>query len=68
MRRCLRCDAEITAADWQCSACGNAPQRINGFPAFAPALAVDNDGFDDSYFAELFRLESDNYWLRAMRC
>ena len=65
MRRCLRCDAAIAAANWQCSACGNAPQRINGFPAFAPALAVDNDGYEDRYFAELFRLESGNYWFRA---
>jgi SAM-dependent methyltransferase len=65
LRRCLRCEAEITAADWHCSACGNAPQRVHGFPAFAPALAVDNDGYDDSYFAELFRLESGNYWFRA---
>jgi len=38
---------------------------IDGFPAFAPTLAVDNDGYDDSYFAELFRLESGNYWFRA---
>ena len=65
MRVCLRCAAEIAAENWHCDACGHAPERLNGFPAFAPALAVDNDGYDDRYFAELFRLESGNYWFRA---
>ncbi len=65
MRVCLRCAAEVTAENWHCAACGHAPEHLNGFPAFAPALAVDNDGYDDRYFAELFRLESGNYWFRA---
>ncbi len=65
MRVCLRCEAEIRADDWRCERCGFAPQSIDGFPAFAPELAVDNEGYDDRYFAELFRLESGNYWFRA---
>ena len=65
MRLCLRCEAELRAANWRCDACGHEPETIAGFPAFAPALAVDNDGYDDRYFAELFRLESGNYWFRA---
>jgi SAM-dependent methyltransferase len=51
--------------DWHCNSCGHAPAAIGGFPAFAPALAVDNEGYDDAYFAELFKLEAGNYWFRA---
>ncbi len=65
MRLCLRCAAEIRAENWHCEACGHAPALIDGFPAFAPPLAVDNDGYDDRYFEELFQLESGNYWFRA---
>ena len=65
MRVCLRCAAEIRAENWHCEACGHAPALIDGFPAFAPQLAVDNDGYDDRYFEELFQLESGNYWFRA---
>ena len=65
MRLCLRCAAEIRAENWHCEACGHAPALIDGFPAFAPQLAVDNDGYDDRYFEELFQLESGNYWFRA---
>ena len=65
MRICLRCDAEINATGWQCKKCGNTPPEIDGFPAFAPQLAANNEGYDDAYFAELYRLEAGNYWFRA---
>ncbi len=65
MRVCLRCEAEIHSPAWQCEACGHSPVMSGGFPAFAPELAVDNAGYDDTYFAELFHLESGNYWFRA---
>jgi SAM-dependent methyltransferase len=65
LRVCPACAAEILAENGACKKCGHAPAEIDGFPAFAPALAVDNDGYDDRYFAELYRLESGNYWFRA---
>ncbi len=65
MRVCPGCSEEIRTDDWHCPACGKTPPALAGFPAFAPELAVDNEGYDDRYFAELFRLESGNYWFRA---
>ncbi len=65
MRVCPRCEAEIRAANWHCDHCGHQPREIDGFPAFAPDLAVDNKGYDDRYFADLYRLEAGNYWFRA---
>jgi SAM-dependent methyltransferase len=38
---------------------------VDGFPAFAPALARENDGFRESYFAELAELEAGNFWFRG---
>ena len=36
-----------------------------GFPAFAPALAAGDQGYDARYYAELYALEARNYWFRA---
>ena len=38
-----------------CADCGDRPAVIDGFTAFAPALATDNAGFRATYFAELAR-------------
>lgn len=65
MRVCLACAAEIRTDNGRCESCGEAPGEIGGFPAFAPELSVDNEGYDDRYFAELYRLEAGNYWFRA---
>lgn len=65
MRICSACTAEIGDNGWRCKTCGQAPREIDGFPAFAPELAASNEGYDDAYFAELFRLEAGNYWFRA---
>ena len=65
MRVCLACEAEIRQANGRCERCGTQPDELGGFPAFAPELTVDNDGYDDRYFAELYRLESGNYWFHA---
>lgn len=45
---CPGCQArfEGTAGD-ACPSCGAAPELVCGFPAFAPALALDNDGMPD---------------------
>ena len=36
-----------------------------GFPAFAPDLAEENDGFNVSYFDKLAPLEANNFWFRS---
>ncbi|MCC7483977.1 MAG: class I SAM-dependent methyltransferase [Burkholderiales bacterium] len=50
---------------WACPRCGFDPPRLDGFPAFAPELAGGAGGFDAARFAELARLESDNFWFRS---
>lgn len=65
MKVCLRCQTNFEHAGWRCAACGFEPPLKAGFPAFAPALAAGNEGYDDSYFAQLYALEARNYWFRA---
>ena len=65
MKVCLRCQANFEHDGWRCPACGFAPPEKDGFPAFAPALAAGNEGYDDSYFAQLYELEARNDWFRA---
>ena len=65
MKVCLKCQANFEHAGWRCAACGFEPPLKDGFPAFAPALAAGNEGYDDGYFAELYALEAGNYWFRA---
>ena len=38
---------------------------MHGFRAFAPSLATRGPGFRESFFAELFALEAQNFWFRA---
>ena len=65
MRICLRCDAALGDRGWHCGACGYEPPLIAGFPAFAPAFAASNEGYDAAYYSELYALEARNYWFRA---
>jgi SAM-dependent methyltransferase len=65
MRICLSCAAEQDAYRWTCPACGSEPPTVDGFRAFAPALAHLGTGFRPSYFAELAALEEANFWFRA---
>lgn len=39
--------------------------EIEGFPAFSPSLARENEGFKSGYFSELAELEEKNFWFRA---
>jgi SAM-dependent methyltransferase len=65
LKVCLRCRANFEHDDWRCPTCGFTPPRKDGFPAFAPELAAGNEGYDDSYFAQLYALEANNYWFRG---
>ena len=51
--------------DAACPVCGDRPVVLDGFTAFAPSLATENAGFQESYFAELAALEAQNFWFRA---
>ena len=65
LKRCLQCAAAFGDADWTCPTCNFAPTSVAGYLAFAPALAGGGEGYQDSYFDELARLEAANFWFRA---
>lgn len=65
MKHCLDCHASFQSADWPCPVCGFAPGVIGGFPAFAPALASAEIGYDASRFEALDRLESGHFWFQS---
>jgi SAM-dependent methyltransferase len=65
LKLCLRCGAKFEREDWRCRACGFEPPLKDGYPAFAPELAVANQGYDAAYYGELYALEARNYWFRA---
>lgn len=64
MNRCVACGGDSIDAN-RCQACGFSPERIDGFDAFAPAMAFAGDGFDPAQHEELARYEAANFWFRA---
>jgi SAM-dependent methyltransferase len=65
MKVCGACGSARCNDAWVCDACGNKPETTDGFTAFAPALASENEGFREEYFAELAALEPTSFWFRA---
>lgn len=55
----------IFSAGAACEHCEWAPDKIDSFLAFAPALAYENSGFKESYFHMLAQLEAKNFWFRT---
>lgn len=62
MKRCLQCATAFESDGWTCPACNFAPASVAGCLAFAPELAGGGEGYQDSYFDELARLEAANFW------
>jgi SAM-dependent methyltransferase len=62
---CVACGSTRVDDEWACPDCGNRPPLIDGFRSFAPALASENEGFREDYFAELAALEPSSFWFRA---
>jgi SAM-dependent methyltransferase len=65
MKVCLRCEKRFDSNGWHCSSCGYCPDEHNGFVAFSPAVAENNEGFRPEYFDNLAALESRNFWFRS---
>lgn len=63
MKLCPKC--RDPAEGWKCPCCGWEVEMIEGFPAFSPMLARENEGFKPGYFPELAKLEEANFWFRA---
>lgn len=65
MKRCLQCNASFGSEHNRCPACGQGPSEVDGFVAYAPALARGGGGFKAHYYTELARMEGENFWFRA---
>jgi len=65
MKKCLACGQIYAPQVTVCPTCSDSPTVLDGFPAYAPALAASALGFRDSYFADLAPLEASNFWFRA---
>ena len=65
MKICNACGSHRCDDAWTCADCGSKPAVIAGFNAFAPSLALENEGFREEYFGALAELEAGNFWFRA---
>ena len=65
MKLCNACGSSDCDDAWTCANCGSRPVTIAGFKAFAPDLALENEGFREAYFGALAGLEATNFWFRA---
>jgi SAM-dependent methyltransferase len=60
MKFCLACQKSYSNAD--CPACGNVTAQRDGFPAYAPELAAQNDGFNPELFERFAQVEAGHFW------
>lgn len=65
MKICLACSAQFEKHDWVCPTCGWSPALIGGFPAFAPSMALVNDGLDSAAHHQLEKLQQGSFWFRV---
>lgn len=67
MRVCAKCGGETPIEAEQCSACGGVPARIDGFDAYASALAGQQQGYKDEFYDEYAHLEESHFWFSVRR-
>lgn len=65
MKVCIFCGRGFAWEPWNCPHCGKTPYQMEGYFAFAPALARQCDGFAPEYFPRLVELESGHFWFEA---
>lgn len=65
MKICLNCQGLFQTPNFECPSCLFEPTVINNYHAFAPELAIANDGFKSHFFSQLVELEKDNFWFKA---
>ncbi len=63
MNFCPHCRQTVSGG--HCTSCGYAAVTIDGFPAYAPALAREAPGYDPEHYESLAQLEAGNFWFRA---
>jgi SAM-dependent methyltransferase len=62
---CPSCAAQDINFESPCHCCGFAPIHIDGFLAWAPELAKENDGFPRESFVGLSNVEANHFWFCA---
>jgi SAM-dependent methyltransferase len=62
---CPSCSTKNSLVKNGCPKCGFMPARVDGFLAWAPELAKNNDGFPQESFEVLASVEASNFWFRA---
>ena len=62
MKLCLVCQKLYDDLGWTCPNCGSTPAERNGFLAFAPELADQNDGFNPEFFQLMVTVEPKHFW------
>ena len=65
MKFCPACETRYDRDDWHCPNCGWDSDTVDGFPALAPALAREGEGFKSEFFDELAALEAGNFWFQS---
>ncbi len=65
MKVCLACEHPFEGENWDCPACGYAPQASDGYLSFSPELRNTNESFCVESFPHLAQLEEGNFWFRS---
>ena len=65
MKKCIVCHFEFDVLDWKCPQCDFLPKILNGFFAFSPELAQQNDGLPSSVHHQLDKLQETSFWFRV---
>jgi len=65
LKVCPNCQSQFEATDWRCPRCHHEPPRLNGFVAFAPDLAEENESYSPEFFQMLADLQAASFWFRA---
>lgn len=65
MKVCRNCNKVFNRETWRCPHCSFEPEMLNGHLAFAPTLALANDGFNAESFSKLAKLEAGSFWFRS---
>ena len=65
MKVCPECGQGFDAPAWACPHCSLESRIEDGVRVLAPAVSVDRDSYDPSFFAELWELETGHFWFEA---
>lgn len=65
MKVCPACGTRFDNHAWHCPSCDWVSDTIDGFPALAPALTREDEGFRPEFFDQLAALEAGNFWFQS---